>query len=274
MMGVGESAWRRAGFGVFVGLFSFGPAPRAQELEPVRGVELQPFAASARRIVEALDYLGAPMHRDEVRALERALASEDHAKALLDAQAILDARCIVAVHINPESRVKVAAGPAEKELVQQGWRAFLVKVHNEAGVTAPLVAQSPNAAPVYKRSTNKPEPAVSVRKSDIPRRFLDLAMFDGRPLNRRLSGLELEYRIVQIYSRDVGAREAKLAFNVGQGTQDIGFRNEVAILFSCAPAVKVALEVLDHDGEPTMASFLMAARISSSEFSIIVPSNS
>ena len=32
---------------------------------------------------------------------------------------------------------------------------------------------------------------------------------------------------MQLYSRDVGKREAKLGFDVGQGTQDLGFRNEV-----------------------------------------------
>ena len=42
-----------------------------------------------------------------------------------------------------------------------------------------------------------------------------------------LSGLVLEYRIVQLYSRDPGQREATLTFDVGQGTQDLGYRNEV-----------------------------------------------
>ena len=61
---------------------------------------------------------------------------------------------------------------------------------------------------------------------------------------------------MQIYSRDRGKREASLAFDVGQGTQDLGFRNEVPILFECLPAVGVELEVIDHDGEPTTASFV------------------
>ena len=64
-------------------------------------------------------------------------------------------------------------------------------------------------------------------------------MFDDRPLKRTLSGLALEYRIIQIYSRDAGKREAKISFNVGQGTQDLGFRSDVDILFDCEPAVPV-----------------------------------
>ena len=34
-------------------------------------------------------------------------------------------------------------------------------------------------------------------------------------------------------------REAKIGFNVGQGTQDLGFRSDVDILFTCEPAVPV-----------------------------------
>ena len=161
------------------------------------------------------------------------------------------------VNINPESRVKVKEGPVNKELMQQGWRTFLVKVHNEAGVTAPLAAESTNAAPLYKRSTGSPDPETTVPKSDIPHRFLDIEVYANPPLKPSLSGLELEYRIVQLYSRDAGKREATLSFNVGQGTQDIGFRSEVPILFNCVPAVAVTLEVLDFDGKPTTAGFII-----------------
>ena len=41
--------------------------------------------------------------------------------------------------------------------------------------------------------------------------------FDKPPLKPALSGLAVEYRIVQLYSRDAGKREATISFNVGQG---------------------------------------------------------
>jgi hypothetical protein len=44
---------------------------------------------------------------------------------------------------------------------------------------------------------------------------------------------------------------------VGQGTQDLGFRNEIAVLFEAAPAVRVKLSVLDDDGKPTTAQFVV-----------------
>ena len=59
-------------------------------------------------------------------------------KQFVNIQKSLDPYCLVGVNINPESRVKVKEGQVSKELMQQGWRTFLVKVHNEAGVTAPL----------------------------------------------------------------------------------------------------------------------------------------
>ena len=241
--------WMLLSFFIFVG--------SADELDRVAGIEFQPLAAATQRLIEALDYLGSPLSENDLAAIEVALMSEDHEQAIADIQKILDAYCLVGVNINPESRVKVKEGPVNKALMQQGWRTFLVKVHNEAGVTAPLAAESENAAPLYKRSTGSPDPETTVPKSEIPHRFLEIHVYSDPPLKASLSGLELEYRIVQLYSRDAGKREAMLGFNVGQGTQDIGFRSEVPILFDCVPAVNVTLEVLDFDGQPTTAGFII-----------------
>ena len=52
-------------------------------------------------------------------------------------------------------------------------------------------------------------------------------------MSAMLSGVKLEYRIVLIYSRDAGKRAAVFSFDVGQGSQDIGFRNDVIVTFDC-----------------------------------------
>ncbi|MBQ16011.1 MAG: hypothetical protein CMJ65_02675 [Planctomycetaceae bacterium] len=238
------------------------PLPvNAAGLPVVESVEHQPLVAATRRLVDALEYAGAPLSKTDNAALKAALANPKQAESIRTIQAILDRHCLVGVHINPESRVKVAEGPVRKQLVQQGWRTFLVKVHNEAGVTAPLVANSPQALPVYMRgrgSRQRPQAkAKLVAPADVGQRFLDLAMFSRQPLKPTLSGLELEYRILHLYSRDVGRREAKLTFHVGQGTQDLGFRSEVPVLFECVPAVEISLDVQDFDGRPTMAAFVI-----------------
>src|SRR6266480_3755628 len=63
--------------------------------------------------------------------------------------------------------------------------------------------------------------------------WLDIRMYEDAPLQKTLSGLGIEYRIIQLSSREAGKREAKISFNVGQGTQDIGFRNDSDLLFNC-----------------------------------------
>ncbi|MBO0860592.1 MAG: hypothetical protein J2P21_19345, partial [Chloracidobacterium sp.] len=218
----------------------------AQQAPKVDQVELQPLTAQVRRLIEAMEYLGAPIKQADREALERAGDDADAAKARRAVQDALDKYCLFDININPESRVRVTQGAASPELVEKGWSVFLVKVRNEAGVTARLKAESSNALPVYNTSSGNPRPPQQVTPRDVTDRWLDLAMFDKSPLKPTLSGLELEYRVIQVYSRDAGKREARISFNVGQGTQDIGFRNDVDILFNCLPAADVTLRVLDE----------------------------
>jgi hypothetical protein len=238
-----------------------GSTSRADNLPIVLDVEFQPLSAQVKRVIEALEMLGQPLERDQKARLEQALESTGGEPAIRAIQNVLDDHCLIGIDINPESRVKSSPGPARPRLVQNGWSVFLVKVRNEAGVTAELAAHSPNAAPLYRQSTGSAEPKASIRPSEVIQRWADVIMFNDRPLKRSLSGLNLEYRLVQIYSRDAGKREAKISFNVGQGTQDLGFRSDVDILFTCEPAVTLVLDIRDDDGRPAMASFVFRDRM-------------
>src|SRR5690606_36712021 len=91
-------------------------------------------------------------------------------------------------------------------------------------------------------------------------RFLDLELFTAPPMMANLSGLEVEYAIALISSSESGRREATLTCDVGQGTEDLGFRAEVPILFTIRPAVAVMLSVVDHDGTPTTGRFQFVDR--------------
>jgi hypothetical protein len=119
----------------------------AQDAPVITGMDRQPFVAATRRLVEALDFAGAPLSADVLDRINTATASTDDRQAIREIQSILDPLCLAFVNINAESRVKVTEGPVKKELMEQGWRAFLVKVHNEAGVNPVLNAESPNALP-------------------------------------------------------------------------------------------------------------------------------
>ena len=239
----------------------------AAPLPVEKNVEWQPFAAQVTRLIEAKDYLGSPFSADEKKAIDAAMKDTDTKRAAEKLQEILDRHCLFGVSINPEMRVKVAAGPAKAELVAQGWRQFLVKVVNDSGTTAPLQAVSPNAISVYSQDGGGPrnndsdkfyrKKGQSLPLTDNAQLWLDLQTYDQQPLGKSLSGFTLEYRIIQLYSRDAGWREAKISFNVGQGTQDIGFRNEVDTLFTCLPARAITFRVRDENNQPTTASFVI-----------------
>src|SRR3989441_1840352 len=229
----------------------------------VKNVELQPLVAQVRRVIEAADYLGSPLSASDRKTLEAAFNKSDADEGSEAIQRVLDRYCLFGVNINPESRVKVAPGPAKPELVEKGWRQFLVKVHNEAGVTAELRTVSPNALSLFDSGSASTSSEKAYRKrgdSSQPNPaelWLDLQMFNKQPQREQLSGLNLEYRILQLYSRDAGQSEAKISFNVGQGTQDIGYRNDVDVVFTSLPASDVKFHLLDEDSKPTTAMLVI-----------------
>jgi hypothetical protein len=124
-----------------------------------------------------------------------------------------------------------------------------------------LRAESPNALPMFKQSSGRPDPQV-MSTGEVKNRFLDLMTFAGQPLNRELSGLELEYRILQVYCRDPGRKEVRLGFGLWADTgklrspqKEVAKSNQLTLVIDSAPAVLVQLRVHDEDGKPTTASF-------------------
>ena len=113
----------------------------------------------------------------------------------------------------------------------------------------PLHISSPQAGPIYSGG------AARTNQKAAKDRFLDVEMFNKPPMTDKLSGLKVEYAIALIYSSEAGKREATLGFDVGQGTQDLGFRGEVPVLFDIRPAIPVKLSVTDFDGKPTAGRF-------------------
>ena len=232
----------------------------SNDLPEVGTVEAQPLLAQALRLDDALTFLGSGLSAEDSRRLQALRDEAPGSKTTRSIQQILDPYCLAMVVINPEARVKVLRGPTQPVLVQNGWKSFLIKVHNQAMVKAQLEAESPNAEPILHRSTGakqaKPENLLS--SGQVANRFLELYMYRRRPLLSNLSGVELEYAVLQIHTRDTGRREAKLGFHVGQGTQDIGFRSTIDILFDCRSATKVVFRIKDHDGSPArMASLVI-----------------
>jgi hypothetical protein len=98
---------------------------------------------------------------------------------------------------------------------------------------------------------------VTLTLEDVRERWADIALYQKPPMREKLTGLGLEYQILQVASRDRGTRSAQIGFSVGQGTQDIGFRNDVLVLFDALPAHPVTLKIRDESGQPALASLLV-----------------
>lgn len=93
-------------------------------------------------------------------------------------------------------------------------------------------------------------------------RWAAYQFYSQPPLQGNLSGLALEYKIIQVYTRDAGNLTDVVSFNVGTlrssgigsnpytpGTP--GFRGEAEFRFNAAEPVAVQLSVKDEDGSST-----------------------
>jgi len=172
-------------------------------LPMVDRVDAQPLLLITGRLAEAMQSIGAPFTAEQMTKLASLKSETNDSQITASVQRMLDPMCIAAVEIQTDGEMTVSpAGPLD--VAENGWRAVLVKVVNRAGVQSKLRVDSPNARPI----PHGPQ-------DDIENRWMALSMYDGRPLHANLSGLELEYRIVQISSTTVGNRKARLEFSAG-----------------------------------------------------------
>lgn len=240
----------RCGAFAFVALALVLPAPAwGQKLTAVE-TEGQPLGANVKRVLDALEFLGAPLDNGTTQALKQAADARDSAKL----QELLDPHVLLLVNINPEARVKVNRGPAAAQIQQGGYIPVLVKVVNESGVTKRLQISSPQSGKVYGGGGGGKE------KGDV-NRFLQVEMFQSPPMTTNLSGLKAEYALALVLSSEPGKREATIGFDIGSGTQDLGFRAETPILFDVKPAIPVKLHILDEEGKPTVASLTFTDKL-------------
>ena len=111
------------------------------------------------------------------------------------------------VSINPEGRVKLLRGPAPAELTAKRPTLFLIKIENLSGGQQRLTPRGTFAA-----DTENPFALALMKPTD-------------------LAGLPVEYRMLEITCGKPGRSELTIAFQAGQGSEDLGFRAEVPVLF-------------------------------------------
>src|SRR5713101_1513165 len=82
----------------------------------VTKVDRQPLAAQARRVAQALDYLGAPLPADDKKSIEFATEDSNEARAIETIQTVLDRYCLAGV------RITTVGGSSPNQLVLETQR--------------------------------------------------------------------------------------------------------------------------------------------------------
>ena len=129
----------------------------------------------------------------------------------------LDQSVFLRVIISPESRVRVLEGSLVPGLVQHAWVDAQISIENQAGVTSSIRLES--------------EQFFDDGLGESRMRWLQMELVPDTPL----TGAFWEHRKLRIWSRDQGVRAAAISVNVGQGTQDLGFRGELLHTFLVRP---------------------------------------
>jgi hypothetical protein len=206
---------------VAVSLLALVASPlRAQSALPlVEDADYKALQTHVKSLVNGLEKQQAPLPAETLAQLRPLLDKEpnDPAAAATAIQKVLDAHCLLGVSINPESRVKVTRGPTVAELRENESKYIFVKIHNDAGVTAALTVTGPQLAAPGKASDDH---------------WLEASVVTEAPFAAKLGGQRVEYVVVKLTAHGTGKREATFKFDVGQGTQDLGYRAEVPILFN------------------------------------------
>jgi len=190
-------------------LLAFGACAVGPALLPRRlygaeiNVDPQALCAQTRRLIEATEYLGAPFRTNDLNKLHAAMERSVDRETVTAIQETLYPYVLLNVVINPESRVSVIKGPATPELMQGGWRIFLIRVLNDAEITARLRVASPQALPDSGKAPGSQitatgivpagasRPFQSITPADVADRWIEMEMFDDAPLVPELSGLRL-----------------------------------------------------------------------------------
>jgi hypothetical protein len=265
--------------GAFVGV-RFCPALDSESIQ----VAPQPYFAGVNRALEALAKLGAPIAAADAQRIA-VLARQGDSAAVDAAEKILDTYTLARLSIDPDGTGRVEMGGAQRTLVEQGWRMFLVRIANPGGRTDNMSFASESQGPGSMMSgTSAPRDSMGDRLNKGPvikKLWLMSQLYEAGPVvirgipgrgsnatvRRRavkaiqLSGISVEYRIIELFSRDSGRRSDRFSIYAfpksGGYPYDSGHRE---LDFDCLPSRTVSLAVRDGDGRGCVASLAIKDR--------------
>jgi hypothetical protein len=211
--------------------------------------------------IAALAASGAMLSADDVRTLQRLAANPTDA-SIAAAEAILERYTLFRVTLDESGVARTSAGGARAELIEQGWRAFLVRVENAHGARQPLSVATPHGAPtqMYVQSgAQRPALLDTVMLAPmVAERWLAADMAEMPELD----GGPVSYRVIRIFARDRGQRESNFAFALGDADEAGSAlfyypERRYRAAFQCMPSRDVMLAVRDADGQGCVASFVV-----------------
>ena len=253
--------------GAFVGA-QLCPALESKNIQ----VPPQPYFAGVKRALETLAKLGAPVSAADEQQIA-SLARQNDNGAVSSEEMILERYTLATLSIQSDRSVHIAPGGAPRQLLEQGWRIFLLRVENPAtrtdsiqfssgpqtpGRMAPNLGQMAQRA--YLMDTLYKGPLI--KKMWLTSELYGATAMSGTDLPTiPLSGVSIEYQVIQIFSRDVGRRTADFYLNVVPKADEDWKSEHRQLEFDCLPSRPIALSILDSDGRGCVASLTVKDKL-------------
>ncbi|MGP6176249.1 CehA/McbA family metallohydrolase [Microbacterium sp. A196] len=215
-------------------------------------IDEQPYLSMTSRVIDALSTAGEPLP-----------TTGDAPSTVVGWEEALRARVLVSATLDEQGFATLTAGTSAPVLVERGWRAFLIRVENPHGVTAPLHLEtnpvagywsspSPGTLGLRRTSASKPDLLDRVEYAGLVEdAWMQIEPDDAEPL----SGLPLEYRVVHVYCSSGTARPALIG--VSAVYEDRGFHGgnqRVRVECEVEPSFEVEFDLRDSDGRTCVAS--------------------
>jgi hypothetical protein len=245
------------------------------------GVDIapQPYFAEINRAVEALAQLGTPIAAADATRIA-ALARQHDRAAVEAAETILGRYTLARLSIDSGGGAHVVPGDAQRTLVEQGWRMFLVRISNPGARTDSInfstgwyYAATPARMMPGTGGFNLAQRAFLLDTLNnaalIENMWLQAQLHGATPAMVygmdvqlvALSGFAVEYRVVQLFSRDHGRRSAALSLTAFAKNAGAGDSTSRTFDFECLPSRVVTLGVKDVDDRGCVAALTIKDKL-------------
>ena len=256
---------------VLVPRFSIAIPPGSEPV-PTQTVDPDAYCREIPKLLEALGSAGTPVDTADSDRLH-SLCQSPTSETVHEIEQILNRYTLVRLQLDAHGIGQSSAGGADRRLNELGWRSFLVRVENSAGLKGPLSFVSRHAIPEGELGVGiheshilgNDQPEITPAGIDLDTDFdsdthawLGFHFGVGTGSDAGLTGLPLEYQILQLYSQGGGSRTTAVGacLKAIPGARRVECKGFDA-RFDCDPASPVTLNIRDADGAGTTAGLFI-----------------